>query len=70
MSTTTTKIYTGRIRKKNDAQQERIEEMKRLEEFGKELELANKSLSTMTNKIKNEQISMLKRMFNRLSNEN
>lgn len=70
MSTTTTKIYTGRIQKKTDAQQERIEEMKRLEEFGKELELANKSLSTMTNKIKNEQVSMLKRMFNRLSNEN
>lgn len=70
MSTTTTKIYTGRIQNKNDDQQERIEEKKRLEEFGKELELANRSLSTMTTKIKHEQISMLKRIFNRRFSKN
>ena len=68
MSTTVTKNYTGRMQRKIDFKQERIEEIKRLEEFGKDLELANKSLSTMTNKIKYEQISILKRMFNRLSN--
>lgn len=70
MNTRTTKIYTGRIQNKSDAQQERIDEMKRLEEFRKELELANRSLSTMTTKIKNEQISMLKRIFNLRSSEN